>query len=80
MEKCIEIGNKFNSTFKKKFNCEPVYNEKYLKTKIKSHERKINTNFHNDQIPNKSSHRICLSVNWLILFLEWVKTIIFKWC
>ena len=63
MEKCIEIGNKFNSTFKKKFNCEPVYNEKYLKTKIKSHERKINTNFHNDQIPNKSSHRICLSVN-----------------
>ena len=30
--------------------CEPIYNEKYLKTKIKSYNGKINTNFDNNKI------------------------------
>ena len=34
----------------KEFDSDPVYNEKYLKTKIKSCNGKINTNFHNNQI------------------------------
>ena len=37
-------------------------NEKYLKTKIKSYNGKINTNFHNNKISNEGSQCICLSV------------------
>ena len=36
---------------KKEF--EPVYNEKYLKTKIESYNGKINTIFHNNKIPKE---------------------------
>ena len=34
---------------KKKFDSEPLYNEKYLKAKIKSYNGKINTNLHNNK-------------------------------
>ena len=37
------------------------FNEKYLKTKIKSYEGKTNTNFCGDKMP-KGSQVICLSV------------------
>ena len=47
---------------KKGFDSEPAYNEKYLKTKIKSLEGKINTNLHSDKIPKESSQCICLSL------------------
>ena len=47
---------------KKEFDSEPVYNEKYLKAKIKSYNGKINTNFHNNKIPREGSQFICLSV------------------
>lgn len=42
---------------------EPVYkSEKYLKIKIKSYDRKINTSFHDNSVPKESSHRVGLSV------------------
>ena len=37
-------------------------NEKYLKSKIKSYNERINTNFHNNKILNKGSQWIFLSV------------------
>ena len=37
----------------KKFDNEPVYNEKYLKTKIKSYNGKINTIFHDEKTQKK---------------------------
>ena len=43
-------------------NGELAYNEKYVKTKIKSYKWKINTNFHNDKILKEDSHCVCLSV------------------
>ena len=39
-----------------------MYNEKYLKTKIKSYNGKIIANFQNNEIPKESSKFICLSV------------------
>ena len=38
-----------------------MYNEKYLKAKVKSYG-KINTNFHNNKIPKEDSQHICLLV------------------
>ena len=40
----------------------PVYNENYLRTKPKSYEGKISTNFHGDKIPKEGYQCICLSV------------------
>lgn len=46
-----------------------MYNGKYLKTKIKSVEGKINTNFHDHEMAKEDSHCNCLSVI-LIDFLK----------
>ena len=45
------------------FDCEPVYIEKFLKTKIEGNR---NVNFYDDGSPEKASHCICLS---LIVFV-----------
>ena len=58
----MKFGKKNKNIIKKEFDSEPVYNEKYLKAKIKSYNGKINTNFHNNKIPKEASQFICLSV------------------
>ena len=47
---------------KKGPDSEPVYNDKYLKTKMKYYKQKLNINFHNDKIAKEGSHCISLSV------------------
>ena len=61
-EKYNEIWEKVSNSSKKGFYTEPVYNEKYLKTKIKSYEWKTNPHFYNDKIPEEGSRCVCLSV------------------
>ena len=58
----MKFGKTLKLVSKKEFDCEPVYNQKYLKAKIKSYNRKINTNFYNNKIPKEGSQYICLSV------------------
>ena len=62
LENCNKICRKVKNIIKKEFDSESVYNEKYLKAKIKSYNGKINTNFHNNKIPKEGSNFICLSV------------------
>ena len=50
------------NSIKKEVDTEPVYNEKYLKAKIKSYNGKINTNFHSNKVPKEGSQFICFSV------------------
>ena len=45
LEKYKEIQDKVSKFVEKIFDSEHIYNGKYLKTKIKSYERKINTIF-----------------------------------
>ena len=49
------------------FDSEPVYddNDKYIKTKIKSYEDKVNTNFQGNKIPKENVSYKCLS--WIML-------------
>ena len=56
-EKYNEIRNKVSKVTKERFDSEPVYNNKYLKTKIKSYEGKIITNFYDEQVLNKFVHQ-----------------------
>ena len=62
LEKYNKIWDKVRKVIKKGFDSEPVYNEKYIKTKIKSYEGKINKNFHGGKVPKESSQYICLLV------------------
>ena len=62
LEKYNEICEKVKNNIKKEFDIEPAYNKKYLKTKIKSYNGKIDTNFHNNKIPKEESRCICLTV------------------
>ena len=71
LEKYIEIWEKIGNILKKEFDCETVYQEKYLKAKIKSYNGKININFHDNEAPREGSQCICLS---LILINSLCKT------
>ena len=39
-----------------------MYDKKYLKTKIKSNNGKINTDFHDKNIPKQDSHFVYISI------------------
>ena len=58
LEKYNEIWKKVNNITNNEFDSNAVYNEKYIKTKIKSYNGKINTNFHNNKIAKEGS--LCL--------------------
>ena len=58
--KCNEIWEKVKNSIKKEIDNEPIYNEKYVKAKLKFYNRKITTNFHSNKIPKERSEFICL--------------------
>ena len=62
------------------FDSEPVYgdNDKYIKTKIKMYEDRVNTNFQDKKVPKEDSSRKCLSLIVIkkIIFLNQKKIII----
>ena len=47
---------------KKELNSEPVYNDKYIKTKIKIYNDKVYTNFQHNKMPKDNEYCACLSV------------------
>ena len=56
------IWKKVSRLMKKGFDSEPVYNNWYIKAKIKLHNGIINTNFEGNKIPEEIVHCVCLSV------------------
>ena len=46
LEKCNTIWNKVSADIKKEFDSDPVYNNIFLKTKIKFHDKEV-TDFYN---------------------------------
>ena len=61
LEKYNTIWDKVSADIKKEFDSEPVYNKKFLKTKIKSHGDEV-TDFYDEKIPKVDSNHICLAV------------------
>ena len=57
LKKYTEIWGKISSSIGKEFDSEPVDgdNDIYIKTKIKSHGDKVNTNFQGKEIPKESA-------------------------
>ena len=61
LEKHNEIWKNVSNIIQKEFESNPIYNEKYIKTKIKFYNGKPNTTFHNNKIPKQRSKYISLS-------------------
>ena len=57
----IESDNKVNSYIRKEFDSKPVYNKKFLKTKIKSYGDEV-TDFHDKEISKVGYDHTCLTV------------------
>ena len=62
LKKYLKIQNKIKSLIKKELNCEPMYNDKYIKTKIKIYKDKVYRNFQHHKTPKDNEYCACLSV------------------
>ena len=60
-EKYNAIWDKVSADIRKEFTSEPVYNNNYLKTKIKSHGDEV-TDFYDKMFPKLDSNHTCLAV------------------
>ena len=58
-EKYKEIWGVIKNKFKIKFHSLPVYDKKYLKTKVREYDGVIKTNFLNNDIPKENMHYTC---------------------
>ena len=59
-----KIREKIEKLMKINFESKPVYgdDDKYIKTKIKTYEKSIITNFHNKKTPKEKASCKCLSI------------------
>ena len=57
-EKYEQIWDVVKNKVKIKFHSEPVYEHKYLKTKVKENDGTIGTNFLGNDIPKENIHYI----------------------
>ena len=56
-----EIWNKIQSILNVKFYIQPIYDDKYLRTKVKIFNNTINTLFSGDEIPKERINYVCIS-------------------
>ena len=65
LDKYNEILDKIKETLNIKFHSMPVYDEKYIKSKVREFNGAIKTNFVGDKIPNESMHYTCIA--WITI-------------
>ena len=70
LKKYTKLWGKIKDLIGKKFDIEPIYNDNYMKTKIKSYNNDIRTNFHdesnNRKVPKGDCSYKCLSLDSVI--------------
>ena len=59
--KYAEIWNKVKSILNVKFHSQPIYDDKYIKTKVKTFNNTINTLLSGNEILKERIHYICIS-------------------
>ena len=59
--KYTEVWNKIKKSLGIKFHCQPIYDDKYIKTKVKAFSSMINTFFSGNEIPKERNHYICIA-------------------
>ena len=61
LDKYNEIWNKIKETLSIKFHSMPVYDEKYIKAKVREFNGVIKTNFLSDGVPKENKHCTCIA-------------------
>ena len=61
LDKYYKIWDKIKEALNIKFHSMPVYDEKYIKSKVKEFNRAIKTNFLGAKIPKESMHCTCIA-------------------
>ena len=61
LDKYNEIWDKIKETLNIKFHSMPVYDEKYIKAKVRKFNGVIKTNFVGDKIPKKPERYTCIA-------------------
>ena len=56
-----EIWEKIKETLSIKFHSTPLYDEKYIKAKVREFNGAIKTNFLGDEIPKENMHYTCIA-------------------
>ena len=56
-----EIWNKIKKKLNIKFHSQPIYGEKYIKTKVKTFNNVINTVFSDNEIVKEKNHYTCIA-------------------
>ena len=56
-----EIWNKIKNSLNLKFHSQLIYDDKYIKTKVKTFNNIINTLFSVNEIPKERNHYICIA-------------------
>ena len=59
--KYAKIWNKIKSILNVKFHSQPIYDDKYIKTKVKTFNNTVNTLFSGDEISKERIHYVCIS-------------------
>ena len=59
--KYTEIWNKIKAILNVKFHSQPIYDNKYIKTKVNTFNNMINTLFSGDEIPKERNHYVCIA-------------------
>ena len=66
LKEYTKVWEKIKDLIGKKFDAEPVYSDKYIKTKIKSYNNDIRTNIHGEgnsgKVPKENCSYKCLSL------------------
>ena len=70
-----QIWNKIKELLGVKFYSQPIYDDKYIKTKVKTFSEVINTLFSGDEIPKEGVKYVCISCISIDSVLK-IKTII----
>ena len=61
LDKYNEIWDKIKETLNIKFHSMPVYDEKYIKAKVREFNGVIKTNFLGDEIPKENAYYTCIA-------------------
>ena len=59
--KYTEIWNKIKKSLNARFHSQPIYDDKYIKNKVKTFSSMINTLFSGNEIPKERNHYICIA-------------------
>ena len=57
----LEIWKKTKKSLNARLHSQPVYDHKYIKTKVKTFSSMINTLFPGNEIPEERNHCICIA-------------------